>query len=310
MNSHLTPPVVTVSMASCNSELTVERAVTAVLNQDLENFELLIFDSKSSDRTREILNSFARSDERIQLHFHEKQLSWTSNAQLGLRGASGDYFMFLDADDYIAPNYLSQLIEKQQNERSIGAMGKLLHCDTRGRILLNHPAFGRTFDFAEHASRQYRIRQMVLTPEMYGSVNLIYSLWLTSELREIGLWSETKERRDDDYHFCLRALARGRIAIEPSTWICRSIKEGMFPCQNSLDLHVDMACQLSTLHQVQITDWTFPYLVQLARFMRDDWRNLTASLSVAVRVCIAIVALPKRFLRWRHSKKIVRSTHS
>jgi len=308
VNAYLPSPVVTVSMATCNSESTVARAVTSVLNQDFRNLELLVFDSQSSDRTREILCDFARGDKRIRLYLHSERIPWVANAHLGLRRASGKYFMFLDADDYIASNYFSQLMKKQQVEHSIGAFGKLFHCDNVGSLVTDHPAFGRAFVFAEDMSRHERISQMILTPDMYGAVNLLYSLWLTSELREIGLWSEANERRDSDYLFCLRALARGRIAIEPGTWICRSVNQVMVSCQDTRNTYPPIDCRSVSSYKAFVSDWTFPYLVQIARFIRSDLRNLIVLLPTLMRICIAIVALPKRYLQRVGSSRVLRTT--
>ena len=296
-------------MATCNSESTVARAVTSVLNQDFSNLELLVFDSQSSDQTREILCDFARGDKRIRLYLHSERIPWIANAHLGLRRASGKYFMFLDADDYIASNYFSQLMEKQQIEHSIGAFGRLFHCDNVGSLVTDHPAFGRAFVFAEDMSRHERISQMILTPDMYGAVNLLYSLWLTSELREIGLWSEANERRDSDYLFCLRALARGRISSEPGTWICRSMNQVMVSCQDTRNTYPPIDCRSVSSCKALVSDWTFPYLVQIFRYARNDWRNWTVVLPVLVRICLAIFALPKRCVRRFTSTRNVRSTH-
>jgi len=309
VNAHLPSPVVTVSMATCNSELTVARAVTSVLNQDFSNLELLVFDSQSSDQTREILRSFARRDRRIRLHLHEKRLPWTANAQLGLQLACGEFFMFLDGDDYVANNYLSQLIDRLKDESSIGAMGRLLHCNIEGQLLVNHPAFGRVFEFACAKHRRRRLHRMILTPDVYGAVNTLYSLWRTSELREVGLWTTEKERRDDDYLFCLRALSKGRIVTVSDTWICRLIEPYTGPKVESRESVWLPEAEMRTSHRTQIVDWTFPYLVQIVRFIRNDWRNLTLLLPVFVRMCVAIVALPKRCVRIFTSMRNVRSSH-
>lgn len=284
-------------MATQNSAKTVTRAVMSVLSQDFWNLELLIFDAASTDSTPEILKNLAQRDGRIRLHNHEEKLPWIANAQLGLQRASGDYFMLLDADDYIAPNYLSHLIKKQRAEHSLGTIGKLLHCDKEGQFVIGHPAFGRVFEFAFATRRHVRIHRMILTPDRYGAVNLLYSLWVTSELRTIGLWSADGERIDDDYQFCLQALSKGQIATEPNTWICRSVVTSLSHDHDVRDLSSELSFKLSTSHHENICDWTYPYLIQIFRFIKDDWKNLMVIIPTLLRIGIATAALPIRILR-------------
>jgi len=301
-------PAVTVSMATFNSQLTVSRAISSVLEQDFRNFELLVFDAQSIDRTPEILKKFAQQDPRVRLYLHERQHPWIASAQLGLQLASGEFFMFLDGDDYIATNYLSNLIEKIKVKSSVGAMGKLLHHDVDGHLLVGHPSFGREFQFASSEHRYQRLRNIILTPDRFGSVNILYSLWRISELREIGLWSTEKERRDDDYLFCLRALSKGRITTDSNTWISRSVDSYSGPRVRLREVSSHSISEFQRSHQDQLTDWTFPYVVQIARFIRSDLRNLIVLLPTLMRICIAIVALPKRYLQRVGSSRVLRTT--
>ena len=290
-----TSPLVTVCMVTYNAKSTSERAVKSVINQSYQNLELLIFDAHSRDGTPEILEDLAKRDSRIRIFFHETRQSWSVSAQLGLRCASGDYFMFLDGDDFIDHNYVKQLVDDQQVGISLGVMGKLLHCDEESRYVVGHPAFGRVFKFANAKNRYTRLKAMILEPDGYGSVNLLYSLWSTSELREIGLWPAVGERIDDDYLFCLRALSRGIIKSNPNTWICRSV---INPTQHEVKAsNPQIANQLTTSYQKNIRDWTYPRLIQIFRFIKSDWKNLLVVIPTFLRICIATAALPSRILR-------------
>ena len=288
-------PLVTVCTITCNSVRTVERAIKSVINQSYQNLELLIFDANSDDGTPKILENFARRDSRIRIFLHETRESWTVSARLGLQYAGGGYFMFLDGDDFVDHNYVNQLVYNQQVGASIGAMGKLLHCDTDDRYVVGHPAFGRVFKFANARSRYTRLKALILEPDGYGSANLLYSLWSTSELREIGLRTAGRERIDDDYLFCLRALSRGPIESNTNTWICRHV---INPTQHEVKAsNPQIASQLTTSYQKNFGDWTYPRLVQIFRFIKSDWRNLLVIFPTLLRICIATAALPSRIFR-------------
>jgi glycosyltransferase involved in cell wall biosynthesis len=89
-------PLVSVIMPAFNAEKTIESSINSVLNQNYQNFELIVINDGSSDLTMMKVLQF--EDERIILIDQEN--SGVSNARnAGLRIMKGDYFCFLDADD-------------------------------------------------------------------------------------------------------------------------------------------------------------------------------------------------------------------
>nr|WP_284706000.1 glycosyltransferase [Periweissella ghanensis] len=85
-----------------NGQKTIERAVNSVLDQTFQDFELLIIDNESTDKTLEILNNI-KSD-KIRILNCEKGRSKARN--LGINSAKGDFIAFLDADDMFEKNHL------------------------------------------------------------------------------------------------------------------------------------------------------------------------------------------------------------
>ena len=83
--------------------------VRSVLAQDYEDFQLILSDDGSTDATSELMQSLAQEDSRITL-VSGPNGGVSSARNRGLLAAAGDYIGFLDADDEIAPNYLSTLV--------------------------------------------------------------------------------------------------------------------------------------------------------------------------------------------------------
>lgn len=106
-------PLVSILMAVYNtdpSELTA--AIQSVLDQSLGNWELCIADDCSPrSEVREILETFARRDDRIKLAFEPERggISRTCNAAWQM--AAGEYIAFLDHDDALAPHALAHVCE-------------------------------------------------------------------------------------------------------------------------------------------------------------------------------------------------------
>lgn len=103
-------PFISVLVPARNEEGKIERCIESLLKQDYPNFELVIIDDRSTDRTGEIIASFAKGDSRVR-HVEGKDApdGWIGkcNALAHAVGyASGDWFVFTDADTYHHPNSL------------------------------------------------------------------------------------------------------------------------------------------------------------------------------------------------------------
>lgn len=90
-------------------EAYLERAITSIIQQTYERLQIILVDDGSPDRCGSICDSYAKKDRRIEvLHKENGGLSDARNA--GLDVASGDYIVFLDSDDYIAPFFIETLL--------------------------------------------------------------------------------------------------------------------------------------------------------------------------------------------------------
>jgi glycosyltransferase involved in cell wall biosynthesis len=84
-------------------ETTLNRCVESVLNQNLDDFEVILVDDGSPDNCPQMCDAWAEKDSRIQvIHKSNGGLSDARNA--GIEKAQGSYITFVDSDDYIAPD--------------------------------------------------------------------------------------------------------------------------------------------------------------------------------------------------------------
>ena len=90
-----------------NAEKTVASAIESIINQKFRDFEVLITDGKSSDKTSEIVNSF--NDKRIIL-CSQKDKGVYDAMNLGIDNAVGEYIYFLGSDDMLFDNNVLQKI--------------------------------------------------------------------------------------------------------------------------------------------------------------------------------------------------------
>lgn len=95
-----------------NKELYIERAISSVLNQKIQDFEIIIVNDGSTDKGSEIVKSI--KDSRIHL-INQKNSGVSSARNRGIKESRADLIAFLDADDEWLPNFLD-LIIKQNRE--------------------------------------------------------------------------------------------------------------------------------------------------------------------------------------------------
>lgn len=102
-------PVISIIIPACNAERFLKECLESVINQSFVEWELIIADDGSTDATGEIADKYAAIDERICVIHTEKR--GVSNARnTCLARSKGRYFTFVDADDYLEPQYLEELI--------------------------------------------------------------------------------------------------------------------------------------------------------------------------------------------------------
>lgn len=104
-------PLISIIVAAYNAEKYIGQMIESVLEQDYKEWELIIVDDCSTDRTTEIINSFV--DWRIKF-FHTDQN--TGNAyipiEIGVEYTAGDYILLLGNDDFIEEHYLSTVVQR------------------------------------------------------------------------------------------------------------------------------------------------------------------------------------------------------
>ena len=104
------PPLVSVLITVYNREKYVAAAIESVLAQTLSNFELIIVDDGSKDRSVEIARRYEK-DTRVRVHVNERNLGDYPNRNRAASLARGKYLKYVDADDLIYPHCLEMMVE-------------------------------------------------------------------------------------------------------------------------------------------------------------------------------------------------------
>ncbi|NFO13452.1 glycosyltransferase family 2 protein [Clostridium botulinum] len=110
--------LISIIMPVFNAEKYLEKSIQSVLNQTIKNFEFIIVNDNSTDKSENIIEQFVKDDSRIK--YIKNVNKGVSNARnLGIELSKGEYITFIDADDYIYSNALEQMylyIKKENND--------------------------------------------------------------------------------------------------------------------------------------------------------------------------------------------------
>src|SRR6266404_2888512 len=99
-------PLVSVIMPAWNNEHYIEAAIDSLLRQTYRNWELIVVNDCSSDKTGEVIDRLAKKDKRIKAFHNPKNIKQTRSRNFAISKAKGQYVTLLDSDDERVPTSL------------------------------------------------------------------------------------------------------------------------------------------------------------------------------------------------------------
>jgi glycosyltransferase involved in cell wall biosynthesis len=125
-----------------NMEKTLERCVDSVLKQSCKDWEIILVNDGSIDKSGVISKSFSENHENIHYYFQENK-GVSSARNLGIEKSNAEWMIFLDADDYWDDNYLQKIFECTKSNCDIVITGitKILENRNKIKILFDKIGF-------------------------------------------------------------------------------------------------------------------------------------------------------------------------
>ncbi len=115
-------PKISVILSAYNSQATLEASLNSILQQTYKDFEFIIIDDGSTDRSRTIIEEFARQDQRIIPIYNEENIGLTRSLNNGLAIARGEFIARADADDISFPTRFEKQIAFFEIHPEIGIL--------------------------------------------------------------------------------------------------------------------------------------------------------------------------------------------
>ncbi|MFN4892146.1 MAG: glycosyltransferase family 2 protein [Bacteroidota bacterium] len=113
-------PLVSIILPTYNGERYLASAINSCLAQTMTDWELIIVDDCSTDRTPEIIHSFQQKDQRIRCIRNEKNLKLPSSLNVGSVASNGRYLTWTSDDNLYSPDALLMMIRKLEQDNSVG----------------------------------------------------------------------------------------------------------------------------------------------------------------------------------------------
>ncbi|MBR4996627.1 MAG: glycosyltransferase family 2 protein [Bacteroidaceae bacterium] len=117
-----------------NAEQYIHRCVDSILVQSFTDFELLLIDDGSPDNCGAICDEYAAKDSRVRV-LHKENGGVSTARNLGIDQAQGEWVTFIDADDYVHPDFLSSLYAQHSVDLIVGSFQSVGSDETWNGIL-------------------------------------------------------------------------------------------------------------------------------------------------------------------------------
>lgn len=187
-------PKISVIVPVYNAESTIRRCVDSILAQTFTDFECLLIDDGSKDKSGEICDEYAGKDSRVRV-FHKENGGVSSARNVGLNNMRGDWVTFVDSDDYIQEDFIYYLVNSELADLIIGSSLAINNTDPRTDTILGSLKEG-LYNTPSPIMQKYLSRTEFKVP--WGK---LFRCSLLSTLR-----FDVEMKVGEDFHFMLRFL--------------------------------------------------------------------------------------------------------
>ena len=178
-------PSVSVGMPVYNGERYIRQALDSIRAQTFGDFELVICDNASTDKTEEICRQYAGLDSRIHYHRNEDNIGASRNFNLVCAHSSGEFFKWAAHDDVLDPRYLKCCVQALRDQpTAVLSFPRISYIDENGDAISNEDG-NLTIDDENPANRLRRLIDFKLkNDDIFWSV---FGLYRTEALRKTKL---------------------------------------------------------------------------------------------------------------------------
>ena len=186
--SHL----ITVIVPVYNVENYLKSCIDSIVKQTYKNLEIFLIDDGSTDNSGKICDEYALLDNRINV-VHKKNSGQSDARNIGIKNATGDYFFFVDSDDYIEFTAIEKMLDISIKHNSDLVIADIFNVDFEKSTFLNQPNNNFSVNYDSPSAAEH----YVLKP--WGPWNKLYK----KHIHEKVLFPSGKIHEDEAIMFQL-----------------------------------------------------------------------------------------------------------
>lgn len=276
----MSAPLISVVMSVKDGEKYVKDTVDSILNQTLTNFEFIIINDGSSDKTTDILNAYV--DDRITIVTHKEPHGIPRSLNEGLRLAQGQYIARMDGDDICEPNRFEvQVAHMEKNSKCVVLGASYYLMDENGHSY--RKAYSNYSDAANRFMLMYNYPfcnpSLMLRRETLVQNDLFYSENMAVAedhefLMRLAQFGEIECTPEYLFHYRTHAggisKAKKELITENTVRICEAYISEHYP--NHDIPHLDLTWLLTVCtERITLTSWS-----DIERYLKTNYQLVQA----------------------------------
>ncbi len=235
-------PTVTVFIPCYNAERFISETIDSILGQTYQDFEILIIDDGSTDSSRDILECYAKKDNRIRIMYNKVNRGVAYTRNRGIKEARGKYLATMDSDDMATPIRLEKEVQYLDKHKSIGAIsGCLYMIDEKGRKLSKQKKVA--YNANEVKAHMFFTNVIVNSASMYR----------LDIVRKYNIKYKNDYHGVEDYMFWCMLLTYTNIVVMDEYFVYYRIVQSGLTCTNRRECNSERIRCNDEVHKYMLT---------------------------------------------------------
>lgn len=197
---------ITVIMPVYNPDRYLRPCLDSLINQTFQGFHLIAIDDASTDGSYEVLEEYAKKDDRVTILKNPYNIGAARTRNIGLQLAKGEYVAILDSDDFYEPDYLEVMYEKAKETDSDIVVANVVYKYKEGDVIRKPPSF-----LLEKIKDVFSVKD--LPDHIFNTFPMgpTIKLYRRSFLEEDGILFQNLSNCNDVYFGCANIVSAKRI---------------------------------------------------------------------------------------------------
>lgn len=205
-----TSPQISIIVPVYNIESYLPRCISSIMEQSYTNYELILIDDGSSDKSAKICDEYAAIDNRIQA-VHQSNQGVSEARNHGIRLSRGKYICFIDGDDYIEKTMLESLLSGFDSEVELTICG--FQCEYEDGSLIYSSKFANNFIL----NTEFAIRSL-FEDKLYRYQGYIWNkLFILDTIKEFEITFNPHIYYNEDRLFCFEYIKQSKMIYFSTT---------------------------------------------------------------------------------------------